>query len=220
MNIQSMGGSLMSSLRRTITCLLAMLALSAVAASSAAAASPAWWVTGSLLKEKSTAAIAETTTVITTFSFTTPTVGLQCGAISAESAFIEGEKTAKAKSIVFKNCKAIKPTTCSIPASDETLPLTATLEGTSKHFKLNFAPTTGKVLAEIEFSGASCSLTGIKALEGTMACNYPGVETESVDHLLEFTATSGSLLKLVGEEAVFTGLDEFWLVSKSKWSVH
>ena len=210
----------MSPLRRTTTCLLAMLMLSAVAASSAAAASPAWWVTGSLLKEKSTAAIAETTTVTTPFSITTPVIDFQCGAISAESAFIEGEKTAKGKSIVFKTCKLTKPTTCSIPATDETFPLTATLEGTSKHFKLNFAPTTGKTLADIEFEGTECSLAGKKPLEGTMACNYPGVETESVDHLLEFTATSGSILKLGTEEAVFTGLDEFWLASKSKWSVH
>jgi hypothetical protein len=209
-----------SPLRRTTACLLAMLVLSAIAASSAAAESPAWWITGSLLKAKSTAAIAETTTVTTPFSVTTPAVGFQCGAIAAESAFIEGEKTAKGKSIVFKTCKITKPTTCSIPATDETLPLTATLEGTSKHFKLNFAPTTGKTLADIDFEGIECSIAGQKPLEGTMACNYPGVETESVDHLLEFTATSGSLLKLTGEEAVFTGLDEFWLASKSKWSVH
>jgi hypothetical protein len=208
-----------SPIRRTITCLLAMLVLSVVVASSAAAASPAWWITGTLLKAKSTAAVAETTTVTTPFSIKTSFIGFECGAIAVQDAFIEGEKTAKGNSIVFKNCKVTSTPSCTIPSTIETLPLTATLEGTSKNFKLNFAPTTGKVLAEIEFSGTMCSLAGERPLEGTMACNYPGVETESVNHLLEFTATSGSTLKLGVEGADFAGIDEFWLSSKSKWSV-
>lgn len=129
-------------------------------------------------------------------------------------------KTAKLKAIAFKNCTATGTSGCTVPSTEETLPLTATLEGTTKNYKLNFAPTTKNVLLEIAFSGSKCIFDEeTEPVEGTMACNYPGVETESVDHVLEFTETSGSLLKLAGEKAAFTGLDEFWLASKSKWSV-
>jgi hypothetical protein len=207
-----------------MTCLLAVLALSAVVASSATAASPEWWIAGSPLKAKATAAVAETTNVTIPFSIKTSLVAWECGAIAVPNAFIEGEKTARLKAIVFKNCKVTGTSGCTVPSTEETHPLTATLEGTTKNYKLDFAPTTKKVLSEVTFSGTHCAVTDgeeerLLPVEGSMACNYPGVETESVDHLLEFTATSGSLLKLAGEEATFTGLDEFWLASKSKWSV-
>jgi hypothetical protein len=217
MNHQLYGGLLVSPIRRTIPCLLTVLLLGAVVTSSAAAASPAWWIAGTLLKAKSTAAVAETTNVTTAFSITSPAAGFECRGIKVEKAFIEGEKTAKGKSIVFESCKLTKPATCSIPATDPSEPLTATLEGTTGHIKLNFAPTTGTVLVAVAFEG-SCALAGERPIKGTMACNYPNVETESVDHLLEFTATSGSVLKLGLEDATFTGIDEFWLEGKPKWS--
>ncbi|HEY3829325.1 MAG TPA: hypothetical protein VGL57_09025 [Solirubrobacteraceae bacterium] len=197
---------------------MAMFVLGAVAASAASAASPAWWVAGTLLK--GTEAISETTTVTKAFSITANSYGVECGSVALEGASIEAEKTAKFKAIAFGGCKVLESSSCTVPTTIKTEPLTATLEGTTGHFKLNFAPTTmGKPLVVIKFSGAKCALE-TATLTGTMACNYPGVETEAIIHELEFTATSGSHLKEGSLEVKLAGIDDFWLTPEKKWSVH
>ena len=84
---------------------------------------------------------------------------------------------------------------------------------------MTFAPAKGEPVARIELSGGECSVTSVE-LTGTMACNYPGVESEAIDHELEFTTGSGSKLEALGGSVTLTGLDVFWLaLPKTEWSV-
>jgi hypothetical protein len=202
---------------RLITLLtLAALALGAVGASSASAASPAWTVEGATLGVGAKEAIAETTTVKETFVIKGASWGIECPSVKFSEAFIEGEKTRKEKSIILEGCKAIK-STCKV-ATIETKPLTSHLIGTAGHYKLEFEPTTpGGPVATITLSGTGC--LGSFSIGGTMACNYPEVESEKKDHVLEFTLTSGTNLKHGTEEVTLAGKDEFWLTSNKLWSV-
>jgi hypothetical protein len=205
-------------IKQITLCLLAVFALSAVLASAASAASPAWWVEGSLLAAGKTEAVAETTTVAENFVVKDKSFGVECTSVQLEKTSIEGEKTAKLEAIVLKGCKDLTQSHCEV-ATIKTNPLTATLEGTSEHFKLNFKPTKGESVATVHFSGSECTFSSI-VLHGSMACNYPKVESEAVIHELEFTASSGSKLEALGEEVELRGFDDFWLKSEKKWSVH
>jgi hypothetical protein len=207
------------SIKQVALCLLAVFALSAIVASAASAASPAWWVEGSLLAAGKTEAVAETTTVAENFVVQDHSFGVECTSVQLEKTSIEGEKTAKLEAIVLKGCKDLTQPHCEV-ATIKTNPLTATLEGTTGHFKLNFKPTTkGEPVETVHFSGSECTFSSI-VLHGSMACNYPKVESEAVIHELEFTASSGSKLEALGEEVELRGFDDFWLKSEKKWSVH
>lgn len=208
-------------IKQITLCLLAVFALSAIAASAASAASPLWWVAGSPLKAGATLALAETTTVSTPFIIEAESVGygVKCESIQLEKSFIEGEKTAKTV-IVFKSCKDLTQKNCAV-ATITTNPLTATLEGTTEKFRLNFKPTSGTEVTTVHFSGSECSFPSI-VIDGTMACNYPNVETEKFSHELEFTKSSGSNLEttiIVPTKVKMTGIDKFWLASEKNWAV-
>jgi hypothetical protein len=206
-----------SQVKRIVLCVLAMLALSAVVASTASAASPAWWVTGKILKTGEKEAVAETTKVTTAFAIKGSGFGVQCPSVKLEKAYIEGENTGAVNSIVTSGCTDTAQPTCKVENPINMKPLSVLLEGNTKSLKLNFTPITGKEVATINVSGSECGPTKI-VLEGTMACNYPGVETEATEHELEFTAGSGSTLKALGKTAELTGVDRFWLTSGLKWS--
>jgi hypothetical protein len=213
------GGSLVSPIKRIILPLLAISMLSATFASAASAASPAWWRAGSPLKTGETAAIAETTEVATPFRVEIGSYGIQCDSVRLEGTFLEGEKTGKGHSIVLSGCTDLTQPSCEV-ATIKSAPLSLVLEGEkTEKFKLNFKPTSGTEVATVKISGSSCSFSKI-VLTGSMACNYPKVETEARVHELEFTTSSGTNLKAEGTlEAKFTGLDDFWLVSEKNWSV-
>ncbi len=107
---------------------------------------------------------------------------------------------------------------CSIPTT-ESFPLKATLERVGEAIKLKFeSQAAGNELAVFKINGAGCSVQGTYKINGTMVCNYPGVETESLEHPLEFTATSGSKVKVSGLSATFTGTVKAWLASGQLWS--
>jgi hypothetical protein len=197
---------------------VAMLVLCATLTSTASATTPAWIVAGSPLASGATEAIAETTTVTEVFSIKSPEWGITCTTMKLPESLIEGERTRKDKSIRMENCKLIGVPTCKI-ATIPLEPLTSTLEGTSGAFKLKFSPTSGTTVASLNLSSAGCGSRGIVPVSGTMSCNYPGVETEGKNHVLEFSLTSGTELKEAGEPVTLTGRDEFWLASGKSWKV-
>lgn len=119
----------------------------------------------------------------------------------------------------MENCTFTGPPACSAGSTLKLESLTSTLEGTAGSFKLKFAPTSGERVMTIKITGASCALAGSFEVKGTMSCDYPGVETEQKNHLLEFSLTSGSELKHGSEEVTLTGKDEFWLTSNKNWKV-
>jgi hypothetical protein len=196
-------------------CLFVALTLGAVLASTAAATSPAWFVAGKTLKTGEKEAVADTTSVKTAFVIKGSGFGVECKTVQLEKSSLEGENKGAA-TIVDSHCTDITQEDCAV-ATIKTRPLSVLLEGTVKSLKLNFSPTTGKEVTTVNLSGGGCTLTEVR-LEGTMACNYPGVETEAFEHELEFTAGSGTKLKAFGLVAEFTGLDGFWLASGKKWS--
>lgn len=205
-------------IKQITLCILAMFVLSAVAASAASAASPAWWVAGSLLKSGEKASLAETTTVAKAFEFKTATFDVKCETVQLEEAFIEGEKTRSEHGVVFSGCKDIEQPECEV-ASIKTQPLTAVLSGTTGNFKLKFKPTSGTEIATITLVGEKCTFSISAKVTGEMNCNYKEVETEAIEHRLEFTPTSGSKIEIGGSKGEFIGTDVVRLASGKNWSV-
>jgi hypothetical protein len=207
--------------RVALPLMLAMLVLGAVFASSASATTPQWFVAGSPLGIGATEPLAESTTVTETFSIKPQTVNvkLECKSMSLPKSAIKGERTREDNPIKLGNCTFTGPANCTGPSSLSLEPLTSTLEGTSGSFKLKFKPTSGETVMTINISGTGCALAGEFVIKGTMSCNYPGVETETKNHVLEFSLSSGSELKHGSEKVNLTGKDEFWLTSGKSWKV-
>jgi hypothetical protein len=207
--------------RVALPLMLAMLVLGAAFASSASATTPQWIVAGSPLGVGATEAIASSTTVTETFSIKPQTVNikLECSKISLSKSLIKGERTREDNAFKLESCTFTGPANCTGPSSLMLEPLTSTLEGTAGSFKLKFKPTSGETVMTINVSGAGCALAGSFVIKGTMSCNYPGVETETENHVLEFSLASGSELKHGSEKVNLTGKDEFWLNSGKSWKV-
>ncbi len=197
--------------------LLLLVALGAIGLNAplASAASPAWWVSGSLLASGAKEAVAEATKVEEPFRVKVTGLTTECKAITAKEAFIEGEKHA-AGTLVFSECSVVGVENCSI-APVTTRPLSVTLEGPKGSLKLNFKPAEGKVIYTATLSGSGCPVKTV-TVEGSMACNYPDVEKESLEHELEFSLSSGTEIKANGKTAELTGIDKFKLKSGNLWS--
>jgi hypothetical protein len=193
--------------------LLGVFALSAIAAP-AASASPKWWVAEKLFEGK--AALAEETSVTKPLKVEASGLTLECKKVKVKSGLIESPSSRSEKAEVFEECQA-GGSACKT-GTTETKPLKATLEGSTGAIKLKFEPQTGKEIAKFEITGASCTIKGTYTLTGTMICNYNGVETESIEHPLEFTPTSGSEVEVNSKSAKFSGTDEVLLASGEKWS--
>jgi hypothetical protein len=215
--IQQMGES-MTRAKQILLCLLVCLALGAAGAPAASAASPAWWVEGSPLASGATEAIAETTEVLRPFVVRVSSFSVECRLVKVKSGVIEGENKAGVKALVAEGCSTSVPG-CTIAGSTiETKPLSILLEGSRGALKLNFKPVPGPEMETVNFTGSGCAL-GRQVIDGTMACDYPEVETEKTSHLLEFTSTSGSKLETSTKLAAeLSGLDSFWLSLPKKWS--
>jgi hypothetical protein len=194
--------------------------------------SPKWWVEGKLLIGSE--ALAETTTVPPTEPFELNMTGkgiatepftIRCSSVRLENAEIEGPSTRREEHVVYENCIAVGKTECTV-ATTPTQPLQAHLEGTSGNEKLRFLPQSGKEIANWVVTGSLCKVKGEYEADGEMICNYKFVETEKFEHPLEFTATSGSKVKVrvnhaAKETAVpFTGTDEVHLASGKNWSAY
>jgi hypothetical protein len=205
----------MAHLKSVSVCVLATLICGSAFVASASAA-PAFWVEGKLLATGSTEAIAEKTEVVRPFVVSAAGGSAECRVARASSALIEGENKAAARALIFEECSTSQEN-CKVVSPITTKPLTILLEGTSGALKLNFKPASGNIIETVEFSGSGCKARRL-VLEGSMACNYPGVETEATDHLLEFSAGSGSRLEVAGKPAELSGLDKFWLASKKLWA--
>jgi hypothetical protein len=205
----------LSRFKRIAPCLLVALALSAAVASAASAASPAWWVAGTVLKAGEQQALAEATTVTEAFVIKTTKGTVKCPSLRLEKSLIEGEKARSDHAMILEGCQDVTQPSCTV-GTIKFKPLSSVLEGETGKLKLNFKPTSGEEVTTITISGSGCEAT--IPITGTMACNYPGVETEAVSHKLEFTASSGSKLKAFGSEAELKGNVTFKLVSEKMWS--
>ena len=131
---------------------------------------------------------------------------------------IESPNVRKEEALLFEKCSVVGEPSCKV--SIKTRPLVAKLEGSTGAIKLRFVPESGTEIAKWTITGctAHTERNGKYEADGTMDCNYSGVETESKEHPLEFTATSGSSVKVNGEPSEFTGTDKVHLASNKLWS--
>jgi hypothetical protein len=204
-------------------CLLGVFALSAIAAPIASAAEgPEWWVEKSLLKGSE--GIAEETKVPKAFRIEAhgekiTSFFIECSELKVKKGAITAPSTRTEEGVVFEKCIAVGKTACTV-ATTMTKPLTAELEGPPGAIKLKFKPKSGTEIGTFHVTGPAltCGAEGFYQADGTMICNYSGVETESKEHPLEFSPSSGSKVEVGGKPSEFTGTDEVHLVSKKLWS--
>jgi hypothetical protein len=105
-----------------------------------------------------------------------------------------------------------EPKGCSVPAEL----VTNTLKGEIKMDPsggeatfLKLAPESGETLVEIEFTGGTCALAGVKVpLKGTLTGRWNNTGVSAVEQPITFSAaeqtTGGGVLKLGKEAATFT----------------
>ena len=195
----------------------------ALFASSAWTTTPIWIIEGSPLSSGAEQPLAKTTNVTETFTIKTTVAGanikVACTGMALPHSLIKGESTREDLPFEMSGCAFSGPASCSMPSSFKLQSLTSTLEGTAGAFKLKFVPKAGSTAMKIPITGASCAIAGEMEVTGSMSCNYPGVETEAVNHVLEFSLTSGTELFFGSNKVTLTGKDEFWLSNSKKWKV-
>jgi len=201
--------------------LVAVFALSAVAAS---AATPEWWVAGKLLE--GTEKLGEPTKITHPVVIKTASLAVECSTVTVEAGAIGAKNENSAQSLGFQGCQVVGSPACEV-ANIKTEPLNFPLEKPATVIKLRFTPKSGILIAVINVksvSGQTCLVAGTKELttgggeKGGMNCNYPNVEIEAVEHTLEFTATSGSEVKVNGEPAEFIATFAWKLASSKAFS--
>jgi hypothetical protein len=186
---------------------------------------PRWWVEGKLLVGSE--AIAETTNVTTPFELSmtgkdiVEPFTIQCTGVRIKSGIIEAPGSRSEQAVVYEGCSVPGKPTCTV-GTTETKPLKATLEGAPGATKLKFEPQSGNEIATYHVTG--CAVVGSYQANGVMICKYSGVEVESLEHPLEFTAASKSKVKFqfngkpMETAAPFTGTDKVHLASGKLWS--
>lgn len=208
---------------RASAILLSLLALLVFGAAMAAPAfaSPEWWVSGNPLSGSEK--LAGSPTVVKPFVIASSAFKIECSKVGLVGGVIEQTNKNILKSFEFSSCIVVGNTKCEV-VSFKTEPLNFPLQGEKGNLKLNFQPTSGSLVALITIKeiGATCSAKGTHKLtsgpKSGMVCNYPAVETESIEHELQFGEGSGSEVALDGNAATFTGVIKFSLESGSKWS--
>ncbi len=213
----------MSKAKIILLSLLALCAFGATTATSAHATSPEWWVNGSVIEEDEK--LAAKATVTTPFIISTAAFSLRCKEITVNNGFIRvGNLNNSIESLSFEACDIPAMPACTV-ANFKSKPLVFKLENPEKKegkIILNFLPKSSSLLAEFPITGTGCSAAGNKELKSGaskgMICTYPGVETEKVEHELNFGEKSGTEITINGAPATFTGVMQYKLASGSEWS--
>lgn len=200
--------------------LVASLALLTTSAAVAQAA-PEWWVAGKVIENKE--AIAGTPTVTQTIKFSNSKLTVACGAVKVIGGAIAPGNKDNLESLIFSSCTVPTNTNCTVTAI-ETKALSFPLQGEKTKIKLNFRPASGSTIAVFTVSkgAGSCAQAGTHEItsgpSSGMVCNYPAVETESLEHELAFGEGSGSELEMDKEKAMLVGTYKFALASGGLWS--
>jgi hypothetical protein len=215
----------MSKARSLVFCLFCVFVVGAVNAASAAALTPEWWIQGKVLTAEEK--IAEQPKIVKALTMTDKLLTVECPSVKVVNGVVKPNNKNTIKALVFEGCTVVGDANCEVPTFD-TNPLVFPLEdptGEKGKIKLNFRPETGNTLAVVTIvskKGVTCIFAGKSELrsgeEAGMVCEYPEVEKERVEHELQFTKTSGSKVKLGGEEATFLGEIGFRLPSGKEWS--
>lgn len=146
------------------------------------------------VKDTSGAAANTLSSTISGVSFKVTCTGLSGSGTVANSG---GEATFSEQLIAFEGCSVTLPAGkgCSVPATIETVKLKASSPAES--WKTTYTPESGEKIMTISISGCSISaLNGEKSVTGSAASS-----TEAEAYTQEFSATTGSALKLSGQTA-------------------
>ena len=210
-----------------IAAFTAALALTAVVASTASATA-GWLVNGTELTGTQFANLSTLAVVDKSATLNVPALPLKIvceGDLQGVNPKILAGSTASATSLTFTGCKVVEPTTCELSSPEiktEVLNVTATL-GPGESVNLTFT-TPAKHFAEFELRGASCSISGKKAVIGSVVLQAP---TGQLQLLTQTLAGLGSLEQ--GTNSLQTANDRSYLEggkalltleSDAKWSFH
>jgi hypothetical protein len=126
---------------------------------------------------------------------------------------------AKAK---LTGCKVTTPAGCTVNSPGEATGKTSTSEldgalASGAKVTITFKPVSGTVFMTLDFSGASCSIAGIKAeVTGSQVCNFAtGVATPATEHAVT-CEPSGSSLTYAGA-AVTVKASDTWMLEPVLW---
>jgi hypothetical protein len=153
-----------------------MLVIGAIGTSSASAVTAGWMVGGTNLT--TTAALATTAAVEkdARLQFSAITVACSGKNVRHVAPVIESPNRGSATSVQFSDCASLAGSKCQLSSTEiNTLPVSVevTLEGTSA-VKAVLKPKTGTVFATIEFTGATCSISGeVQAITGKVSGKEP-----------------------------------------------
>ena len=215
----------MSKIKTIIAAFFAVFALTAMAAGSASAAG--WHVNGTELTGTQTAALSTTAVNDVSAVLNTPALPLKItckGALEGVSPQIAAPNSGSATSLAFKECTVTEPTTCSLSSPEiKTEAVTATVTtATNPVDHILFKPTTAKHFAEFTLEGGSCSISGKKAVTGTVVLKSGTGQTESSIQPLEGLGSleqgSDSLQTANDPSYIEGGKALLKLASGAKWS--
>jgi hypothetical protein len=200
---------MMSKAKIALAAFAMALAFSAVASASGLAAEAGWMVEGKLLAAGETFPVAEATTRGEgNYILKIGNVELECETLKIEKGFITGLNKNGAKSLLFSGCAAATPNCTLLSSSISTLPLLseATLDPPNALAAvIVFKPETGTVFATFKFSGASCAVSGVKAVSGTQAVLAPTAADEKIEQQLKAIELKAGELKAGSEVAKLKG---------------
>jgi hypothetical protein len=205
--------------------LLSLLALCALSTgfSASADATPEWWVAGGVIKtaEKLTTKVEVPEPIV----FQSGAITIECSKLEVTGGFVRPKNENSAESLVFSECKVPGDATC-VVETIKTKALKFPLAGTAGAISLNFAPTTENVIATFKITSCTNKATsGEKVIKSNsktgigMKCDYPGVESEQLNHELEFSAKSGSELEIESEPKGEAKSEPLSLLALVKWAL-
>jgi len=210
----------MSKARLVLTMFVAMLAFAAVNSASASASTAGWMLNGTLLSAQglTSAALSGTGTVDEAAELNGGGLNVTCkGPLLLGSGAIEATGMASGQ-ITFDGCTTTTAN-CEVPKSVGTVPVLfeVTLDG-ALAVKAIAKPQSGTTFATVKFSGASCSVAGVKPATGEAELLAPEGQDERVAQLLKGVQAANGLLKFNSNPASFVGGALLTLASGKPWS--
>jgi hypothetical protein len=179
----------MFKVRIAIAAFTAALALTAIVASTASATA-GWLVNGTELTgtqsaNLSTLAVTDTAAIL---NIPALPVKISCsGHLEGVNPQISAPNTTSSTSLTFTGCSMIEPATCKLSLPEiktEAVTGTATL-GPGESVLISFKPTSAKHFTEFTFEGEKCSISGKKAVTGSVVLKAPTGQLELLTQALE-----------------------------------
>jgi hypothetical protein len=193
---------------------------------------PDWVINGQAMTAGEVQAVAEAATVTSALtvkaSFGGSELKLECKTLNAKGATIKGQEgLGEAEVLRFSACEVAGPfaSKCEVSGKEfSTGAVISKLEGGESAFKDKLAPKSGTTLASLSFLNKGSEvcppyLRGVRNLTGSVTANIPLAGTEQTHHALEFTAASGTSIKLGENTAELVGSAEIELPSKETFAV-